>query len=403
MNFFYLLGTGFFHADPHRGNLLRTPKGELAYLDFGNMAEISATKRFALIGTAVGLVNKDLDLTISSMAQLDFFAPGTNITDVIDALNSAIINSTENGRKSSLNFTTLNQNIQRIQDKLPFQLPPYYVTIIRSLTILEGLATSVDSDFNLVKGAYPFVLRQILTDPAPELNTLLKSVLVNKEGRIKWEKLEQFLTTSRNADEAMKGDFQALKKAQDRSDVVKSYQQGDSPSATVDTVGIEAISQIFDYLLSDNGKFLREPLIDEIVEALELFGVTTQSAVSLLTNRLLPPPKTKPDREKALRIVKLFQVVGARSGAVGGSSNSTEGPLRQLIRFISQTLQDQPQEKIEQLQPLINKLFLLARQVVGRLIEERARRTVRNIIAPKRVENSLPVLSRAIDFLPLPF
>ncbi|CAN0439796.1 unnamed protein product, partial [Laminaria digitata] len=36
---------GFFHADPHRGNLLRTPEGNLAYLDFGMMANVTSEKR----------------------------------------------------------------------------------------------------------------------------------------------------------------------------------------------------------------------------------------------------------------------------------------------------------------------------------------------------------------------
>jgi predicted unusual protein kinase regulating ubiquinone biosynthesis (AarF/ABC1/UbiB family) len=40
-----LLSTGFFHSDPHRGNLLQTPRGELAYLDFGMMAEVPINKR----------------------------------------------------------------------------------------------------------------------------------------------------------------------------------------------------------------------------------------------------------------------------------------------------------------------------------------------------------------------
>lgn len=53
-----LLDSGFFHGDPHRGNLLRTPDGKLAFLDFGMMSEVSDTNRYALIGTVLGLVNK---------------------------------------------------------------------------------------------------------------------------------------------------------------------------------------------------------------------------------------------------------------------------------------------------------------------------------------------------------
>lgn len=49
-----LLGTGYFHSDPHRGNLLMTPDKNLAYLDFGMMSEVSADNRYALIGAVLG-------------------------------------------------------------------------------------------------------------------------------------------------------------------------------------------------------------------------------------------------------------------------------------------------------------------------------------------------------------
>lgn len=135
-----LLGTGFFHSDPHRGNLLQTTDGKLAYLDFGMMADVPSEKRYAMIGTVLGLVNKDISLVISSMSQLDFFPTGTDTDIMVSSLTNALLNSTDNGEGSSLNFTKLNQNLNSISDRIPFQLPPYYTLIIRSFTILEGLA-----------------------------------------------------------------------------------------------------------------------------------------------------------------------------------------------------------------------------------------------------------------------
>ena len=64
----------------------------------------------------------------------------------------------------------------------------------------------------------------MLSAPSEEMTGLLKSVLINSDnGSIKWEKLEQFISIAGNADAAMTGDFQALKKAQDRSDIIKLY------------------------------------------------------------------------------------------------------------------------------------------------------------------------------------
>ena len=49
------------------------------------------------------------------------------------------------------------------------RVPPFYALILRSLTVLEGLALSADPNYKLLGAAYPYMARRILTDPAPEL------------------------------------------------------------------------------------------------------------------------------------------------------------------------------------------------------------------------------------------
>ena len=78
---------------------------------------------------------------------------------------------------------------------MKFKVPPYITIIIRSLTILEGFALSVDPNFRLIRGAYPYVLRQLLSredmEQTPEaLNELLVRLLtVNGEKKeVEWGK-----------------------------------------------------------------------------------------------------------------------------------------------------------------------------------------------------------------------
>ena len=71
---------------------------------------------------------------------------------------------------------------------LNFKTPAFFTVIIRSLTILEGFALSVDPKFRLVRGAYPYVLQQLLTpdgdENTPEAlrNLLVRLLTVNGEG-----------------------------------------------------------------------------------------------------------------------------------------------------------------------------------------------------------------------------
>ena len=54
-----MLERGFFHADPHPGNLMVTPQGQLAYLDFGMMGALDAPTRLGMIRLLVNFVNRD--------------------------------------------------------------------------------------------------------------------------------------------------------------------------------------------------------------------------------------------------------------------------------------------------------------------------------------------------------
>ena len=53
--------------------------------------------------------------------------------------------------------------------RFPFRVPAYYALILRSLTVLEGLALQADRNYKLLGKAYPYMAKRLLLDPAPEL------------------------------------------------------------------------------------------------------------------------------------------------------------------------------------------------------------------------------------------
>jgi len=65
-----LMTTGLFHADPHRGNLLKTDDGRLAFLDFGMMADIDEEDRYGLFGLCIGLQSKDISLVSDNLLKV---------------------------------------------------------------------------------------------------------------------------------------------------------------------------------------------------------------------------------------------------------------------------------------------------------------------------------------------
>ena len=398
-----LLGTGFFHADPHRGNLLRTENGELAYLDFGMMCEVPAERRFALIGTVLGLVNKDIPLVINSLKTLELLPDDTDTSAVVAALDTAVMNATQDGSSgSTLNFTQLNRNLESISSTgmLPFSLPPFYTLIIRTLTILEGLALSVDPSFRLVRGAYPFIAKQVLDNPSIEMQALLRSVMVTPAGRIRWDKLEQFISISSNADAAMGGDFSALKAAQSRSDLIKTY----SGSMERVDLSLDVALQILSFLLSESGRFLREPLLDEVVETIDALGLTAASLAAYLSNGLVPRPQTPPNRETIERFLgllrKLADASAAREAALGGGP-ATPDPLGAIGNIAGMLLTaltaSRDSEERRKLQPVLDKAGQIVSLLLGRLAERNVRRLVNSVVSPTRVELFFPFLAKVLE------
>merc|ERR1719287_431443 len=209
-----LLRTGLFHADPHRGNLLRTPDGDLAVIDFGMMSDIPEKDRYGLIGLVLGLKNRDLSLATENLLKLGFLEDTTQVDVLVPRLRKALDSATGGTNKASdLSFSQLQVELDSISrdNVLKFRVPPYITIIIRSLTILEGFALDVDPNFRLIRGAYPYVLKQLLSpegmDQTPKaLNELLVRILtVNGEKReVEWSRLRGLLVLAEKAGLSLK-------------------------------------------------------------------------------------------------------------------------------------------------------------------------------------------------------
>ena len=81
-----LLEYGYFHADPHPGNLLATPEGKLAFLDFGMMSETPERARYAIIEHVVHLVNRDYEAMAQDYYALEFLDESVDVAPIVPAL-----------------------------------------------------------------------------------------------------------------------------------------------------------------------------------------------------------------------------------------------------------------------------------------------------------------------------
>jgi len=235
-----LLEHGFFHADPHPGNLLATPDGKLAYLDFGMMSNIEPYQRYGLIEAVVHLVNRDFESLAKDYVKLDFLSPTTNLEPIVPAF-SEVFGNALGASVAELNFKSITDKMSAMMYEFPFRVPAYYALIIRSMVTLEGIAIGIDPNFKVLSKAYPYIAKRLLTDPSTELRDSLRDLLF-KDGTFRWNRLENLL---RNAKDSNDFNFEKV------------------------------TDQALDFLLSDRGIFIREKLVNELVNALDNFGRRT--------------------------------------------------------------------------------------------------------------------------------
>lgn len=191
-----LLEFGFFHADPHPGNLFATLDGRMAYIDFGMMDQLEQNTKETLVDSVVHLINRDYELLAEDFVKLGFLTPNTRLMAIIPALES-VLGEAIGAKVGDFNFKTITDRFSELMYDYPFRVPAKFALIIRSLVTQEGLALSLNRDFKIVEIAYPYVSRRLLTGETPALRRRLLEVLF-KNGHLQWNRLENMIAIARS-------------------------------------------------------------------------------------------------------------------------------------------------------------------------------------------------------------
>ncbi|WP_269611803.1 ABC1 kinase family protein [Prochlorococcus marinus] len=269
-----LIEHGFFHADPHPGNILAMEDGRLCYLDFGMMSNITQQSRIGLIRAVVHLVNKRFDKLSYDFVQLGFLSEEVDLTPIAPAFESVFTNALEIG-VNKMDFKAVTDDMSGIMYKFPFKLPPYYALIIRSLITLEGIALSVDPNFKILGAAYPYFARRLMEDENPELRNSLKEMLFD-ENNLKLERLDDLLTS-------------ATKEKQLDSEKI--------------------LDQTIDFLFSQKGKVLRNELVNILASKIDSIGwKTVINLNNKLPSKIRSKTIEKSSKQNTKKIFNLYSI-----------------------------------------------------------------------------------------------
>jgi len=188
---------GYFHADPHPGNMFalkggNADYGNLAYVDFGMMDTITNSDRLTLIKAIVHIINEEYFLLAKDFQKLGFLTKEQDLQKLVEPLKE-VLGGSLSAEVGNFNLKNVTDKFSKLMYSYPFRVPSRFALIIRAVVSQEGLAIKLDPEFKILKIAYPYIAKKLLTDNSEEILEILLEVVFDKKGRIQIEKVESLL------------------------------------------------------------------------------------------------------------------------------------------------------------------------------------------------------------------
>ena len=169
-----LFTNGYFHADPHPGNIFVTPVADggagrgwkLTFIDFGMMGEIPATTRSGLRKLLIAAASRDGRGLVTAMQDVGVLLSTADTAELERAMTALF------ARFGGMGFAELREVDPRefrifaaqfgeVVRSLPFQLPENFLLVIRAMTLTSGVASALDPSFNLWDSVEPYAAQLI--------------------------------------------------------------------------------------------------------------------------------------------------------------------------------------------------------------------------------------------------
>ncbi|WP_455209070.1 ABC1 kinase family protein [Kaarinaea lacus] len=161
-----VLQDGFYHADPHAGNVLYLPENRIAFLDFGMIGHLSRVRREQIVDLLNGMVSKDVTEVTDVLLE---WSGDTNVdTENLAIEIDAFLDSYHSVPLKQLKLSAMLGDITVILRNHQLVLPPDLSMLFKVFITLEGLGRQLDPDFDMVGTATPFLKRAIFARYTPE-------------------------------------------------------------------------------------------------------------------------------------------------------------------------------------------------------------------------------------------
>ncbi|MBE9032620.1 AarF/ABC1/UbiB kinase family protein [filamentous cyanobacterium LEGE 11480] len=168
-----ILDAGFFHADPHPGNIAVSPEGQLIFYDFGMMGSIQTITREKMMGLFFGVAQKDAEQVITSLVDLGALTP-TGDTGAIRRSIQYMLDNFMDKPFEEQSLNAISDDLYEIAYDQPFRFPATFTFVMRAFSTLEGVGKGLDPNFNFMEVAQPFAMRLMTNgNPSNDITNLI--------------------------------------------------------------------------------------------------------------------------------------------------------------------------------------------------------------------------------------
>lgn len=304
-----LLQIGFFHSDPHPGNLMvmNEPRqtsesgqqAQLALIDFGLVASLKQTDMDRMVSAIIHLANRDYEALVDDFIELEILPTDCDRVKVVPLMDKALTPYVKGGGAKKYEeelkkmygmddgtfvstaggFQAMTQDALTVLNDIPFSIPPYFALLARAIVTLEGIALTGNPNYGIIMEAYPFVARKLLREDRPEIQKALYAVL--------------YAAKEESDENPENGRIKATRLAVLLNSALGVVARSSDSFVDLDTLPDDAvdIGKLLTFILSDKASSLRTILIDEAVVAIDLLTkqAVRKSYVQILS-RLPKPP-----------------------------------------------------------------------------------------------------------------
>ncbi|HEY9641009.1 MAG TPA: AarF/ABC1/UbiB kinase family protein [Coleofasciculaceae cyanobacterium] len=176
-----LLHDGFFHADPHPGNIAVSPEGSLIFYDFGMMGRVPTVTREKLLDTFFGVAQKDGERVMNSLVALGALAPSADMGPVRRSIQYMLDHFMDQPFEGQ-SIAAISDDLYELAYDQPFRFPATFTFVMRAFSTLEGVGKGLDPDFNFMEVARPFAT-EIMANGNGSSSSGLSESLLGELGR----------------------------------------------------------------------------------------------------------------------------------------------------------------------------------------------------------------------------